>query len=685
MNNILCDFRGIIENSIDFTNTTIYNGSKKNLMKKIFIIIIICLVLLNSYCYATDFETQAKNFTIKMAGDNHLPPYQYVNDNGIYKGFCIDIAHAIAIEMGLDIELIPLPFFSLNENIDKGYVDLILGLEEKDEYDSDFIFSVPYLNISNGLFVQKDNNYIVNIEDIRNTRVAVQRGNRIHDSILKDVENVEIVYVDNQQQGILQLMMGSVDVFIGNRLTGLYTVQKWGQTDFIKVVGNPIEPINYCFATKPENSDLIKIMNEGIGKIRLNGIYEKIYAKWFGEIVISPRELKEKYFKKTVIIMSVFFLVILLIVRINRTLKNQVYNKTRELTESNTKLVKLNKALDSEYKFNQNIIENVFHGVIILDIHYNIIFMNRNAIGILNIDSNTENKKITDTELISIISMEEVNDALHNSIKVDEKTIQVCIEGRKKYFLYSINYLSRRENSKEVLILIKDITKNRLMQEKLIQKDKMQTLGQFMSIMAHEIRNPLTIIKNYIDLIPEKLGDERFLRSLEKYVPPEVNRINKLVSELLNYSNPKTLEKKKVKIKELVEDVILILKKTIEEKQVKIIIKEEYKAIINVDRQKIKQVLLNIFTNSIHAVKKNEGKIIVTIKERNSNTVISIKDNGYGIDSVDIDRIFEPFYTNKENGTGLGLAVCYQIMKEHEGELIISSRKNEWTLVELLF
>ncbi|TCO68862.1 type 2 periplasmic-binding domain-containing protein [Marinisporobacter balticus] len=127
-----------------------------------------------------------------------------------------------------------------------------LGLEISKEYEKTYDFSLPYLMIENSIFVKKDSKFIAVIEDLNSVKVGIQKGN-IPKELRKYIRKDSVQYVENQQQGFLLLMMGKIDAFIGNRLTGLYTIQKMKQTNFIKIVGQPISPEEYGFDFKKEN------------------------------------------------------------------------------------------------------------------------------------------------------------------------------------------------------------------------------------------------------------------------------------------------------------------------------------------------------------------------------------------------------------------------------------------------
>ncbi len=651
-------------------------------MKKSYLLLITIMIILctNINSFGDELNTES----IKIAGDNRFPPYHYVNDNGIYKGFSVDIIHAIAIEMGIDVELIPMPFYTILDAINENQVDVILGLEKREEYD-EYIFSDSYLTMSKGIFVKNDNKYIAELEDLSDLSVIVQRGN-VTNEMLRFINLDNAIFVDNQQQGILTLMMGNAEVFVGNRITGQYTIQKWKQTNFIKVVGAPIEPVDYCFAANKENQDMINMINEGIELIKKNGTYDKIYAKWFGEILKTQQEIQNEILKKFILIIGGIFLVGILIVRTNMILKGLVKKRTKELNDVNKELLTINDKLNEEYVLRQKIINSVFHGIVIAQKDGNIIYRNHKADN-LSAKFNSKDAKgenVWESFLNKIVTREEFENVFtSNEIFMEQEKI-LYLNDVKKIWTYSLYPITWDGNVIiEAIFLFKDITREKRIQEQLIQRDKMNALGEFMAVVAHEIRNPLTTIKTYVELIPSKIESKKFKEKLLHYIPSELNRIEQLVTGLLDYSKPTVTKKKDFEINYLIQEVIQLFSERFSENNINTHLNIQPDIHVFADRNQIKQVLINILSNSTQAIKHNEGLITINLFVVEMECVIEIIDNGKGIEQENIHQIFEPFFTSKKSGTGLGLAICQQIIKENEGSIDIQSKLDEWTIAKI--
>src|SRR5690554_4306238 len=134
-------------------------------------IIFFIVTILSLISVSTVYATTTVDYTIKVGGDNHRPPYQYINDNGIYKGFSIDIMNAIAIEMLFDVEFKPMPWYEVISSLQKGEIDIVLGMTDSHHLNKTYRLSDSYLNISDAIFVRYDNKYIIDLEDLSAVRV----------------------------------------------------------------------------------------------------------------------------------------------------------------------------------------------------------------------------------------------------------------------------------------------------------------------------------------------------------------------------------------------------------------------------------------------------------------------------------------------------------------------------------
>jgi len=224
--------------------------------------------------------------------------------------------------------------------------------------------------------------------------------------------------------------------------------------------------------------------------------------------------------------------------------------------------------------------------------------------------------------------------------------------------------------------------KNRIIMEKMKQSERLSALGEFSAGIAHEIKNPLASIKNFTQLLPTEYGDPQFRREFIELVTHEVNRINRIVNDLLDYARPRKVTLRTTNISELIDETLSSLKVTFDEHH--ITIEKDYTQTppIETDPEQIRQVLLNLILNSVEAM-PNGGSIKFTIKKNEEEVEIGVNDNGRGISEETLKEIFNPFFTTKEGGTGLGLSIVQRIVNEQGGRIEVASRQNQGTQFKL--
>ena len=231
------------------------------------------------------------------------------------------------------------------------------------------------------------------------------------------------------------------------------------------------------------------------------------------------------------------------------------------------------------------------------------------------------------------------------------------------------------------VLLIKDLTKMKMIEEELKRGDRIRMMGELASSIIHDIGNPLAGISNLIEILKEDLYNQERKNEILSILYEEIYDLNKLVIDFLEFSRSMKLEKEVIDIVELIDKVIHLLKVKTQDKTIHIRkIYPESPMYVPVDRRAIKQVFINILINAIQAVTEN-GKIDILVEKRKGHIVVQVTDNGVGIDKDRMEQIFDPFYTTKKDGSGLGLSISYKLIKEHEGQIRVESEINKGTKI----
>ena len=234
-------------------------------------------------------------------------------------------------------------------------------------------------------------------------------------------------------------------------------------------------------------------------------------------------------------------------------------------------------------------------------------------------------------------------------------------------------------DAKMTCFFIEDTSKVKSLEQQLKYNNRLATIGQIAAGSAHEIRNPLTSIKGFLQVIANKFHQLGYQKE-QSYVQvmlKEINRINHLVGELLVLSKPKEMGLTSVEISQVMKEILPIIKNEALLHNIRIHI--DYQIPENVavcaDGKLLKQVFLNLCKNAIESMKQEGCLTIRLINKGKKKLLVEFHDTGTGIPKEVQKKIFEPFFTTKENGTGLGLPICKQIMKEIGGRISVSSSK----------
>jgi len=237
--------------------------------------------------------------------------------------------------------------------------------------------------------------------------------------------------------------------------------------------------------------------------------------------------------------------------------------------------------------------------------------------------------------------------------------------------------------------MIQKLRENKMFQERLREAEHLITFGQLSKTIAHEIRNPLNFINLSIDYLLDKLKNENLNKdylNLLQNMKQEIYRINNLITEYLEYTKPLKLNKKPVNILEIINDVISLIEISAQQKGINIITNYnvDNNLVLNLDTDLIKSCLLNIITNALQAMENSPVKnLFIETQLENNNLLIKIKDTGEGVPEEIKEKIFEPFFSTKKGGLGIGLPLAKKIIEEHKGKIEFLSKLGQGSEVKI--
>ncbi|MCS1352743.1 nitrogen regulation protein NR(II) [Mechercharimyces sp. CAU 1602] len=261
----------------------------------------------------------------------------------------------------------------------------------------------------------------------------------------------------------------------------------------------------------------------------------------------------------------------------------------------------------------------------------------------------------------------------------EAREISWGVKGREVVVMMDVRPLIDHEVRVEgFCITLLDITKIRAMEHELEGQNRLSMIGQIAAGTAHEIRNPLTSIRGFLQVLKHTLNENLHIKEYgyTEIMLREIDRINHLVGEFLHLSRPDVHKKEPLRIENVIERMLPVIQSEANLHNIKVNYQQPTLSLpmVLAEEKGLKQVFLNLCKNSIDAM-GNGGTLSICLRRNESKRSIQIEvaDTGAGIPVTVVDQIFEPFFTTKENGTGLGLAICRRIIDEIEGEITFHS------------
>lgn len=355
---------------------------------------------------------------------------------------------------------------------------------------------------------------------------------------------------------------------------------------------------------------------------------------------------------------------------------------------------RLYKAVSDKKILSESIINCSVNGVIISDLTGNILNVNPRAEEILGISREEMlRKRIQD---------------IFGFDQTERRKIYRALMHRENIFYFDFHYsrpdgkrlilnlggfavIDEKKNTLGAVTAITDITEKKKMDDYLMRVERFAALGRIAAGIAHEIRNPLAGIYMTVQNLESEIGEGSIGGRDLRNILQEIDRIEKLIRDVLNLIRPMPLQVEEIDIHEHLLATMALLKKKMSQK--KITLKTDFNAPVGhlkADPNRLRQVFLNLTLNAIEAISGKNGLIeLKTEAVRGGDgsrdwIAIQFKDNGAGIPARDLDRIFDPFYTTKSVGTGLGLAVSHKIIEDHRGIIEVDSQEHRGTIIRVL-
>lgn len=360
---------------------------------------------------------------------------------------------------------------------------------------------------------------------------------------------------------------------------------------------------------------------------------------------------------------------------------------SERLRRTRTALEEMDEDLSDLRILHQKVIDSMNTGLIITNLNGRINFINEAGGQILGLPperilgttvQNLFQEPIPLREFKALLEDNKL-DRIERSFLKNEQN--VCLIGMNLSFLHS-----QRGVPSGLILIFQDITQVRKMEQQIRMQERMAALGTMAAGIAHEVRNPLAAIRGSVQMLNDdlQLSDEQ--KQLMEIVLTESLRLDHTIQNFLNYAKPKQVLKRMEDLKTMTEGMLNFIQKSPDCKETHRIVfnssSEEF--IHEFDVNQMKQVIWNLSINALHAM-PNGGQLKVTLeRDLYGNVLLTFKDDGIGIDTNRLESIFDPFQKSTTGGSGLGMAIVYRIVQDHNGTISIDSKPGQGTQIRLV-
>ena len=345
------------------------------------------------------------------------------------------------------------------------------------------------------------------------------------------------------------------------------------------------------------------------------------------------------------------------------------------------------KKLEDVYQFHKGIVQNISSGIVTIDFSGNITFINHAALKVVEYEyKDLINKPVNQLFADLYEAKEILVDLLKNKNMFESKEVNLVTKTNKIIPIgFSTSVLQSKDSKFEgVVLLFRDLTNLINFRKQMERMERLATLGEVSAGIAHEIRNPLAGIKTSAQVLEESFSPNDFRAQLVSRIVKEIDRSNELLKKFFRFAKPSRPEQDFVDIEKIIESVQLLLVSRMKKRKIQF--KSHYAPDLPkvfVDESQIEQVIVNLLLNAMDSIEKS-GEISVDTslsklksdskdKDEKMMVLVRIQGTGEGIEDEIIEKIFNPFFTTKNEGVGMGLAISSRLVEENGGRLEVNS------------
>jgi len=583
------------------------------------------------------------------SSDYDTPPLRFIEDNsGRYIGIVVDYMEALSNELDIEIRLQPDTWQSALDNLEVGQVDMVdMYPSEKRSKLYNFTNTVFYQNAV--MVVKKTDDNIHGVKDLNNKKVAAQTGDYVNEYLEVKAPDAIIINTDDYRDAVKLLKDGDVEAVVGDESVINNFLNVYDMKGDFEIHDELLYENTFVLGVPKSEPELVGILNKGIKALNKQQELTRIQQKWFG--ISTPIDNPEGFEKYVIPIIFISILVVIggyLFYAWNASLKKEV-----------------EVALEASEMALQTTFDGLRHLMIVLDENHLII---------------NGNKAFFNT--IECSKSEVLHRPITSFLDLD---IEQDKEFSKENKFYEVSVHDTDQNGQSHIVMLKDITSQKINERQMMTANKMAAIGQLAAGVAHEIRNPLGLIRNYTYVLKKNHNPETREKSYEM-IEKSVERASNIIDNLLNFSRISGVEVTSFNLYDFINAIIQLHEKSLSKARIETKFDCDKQMTVVLNLESMKHILINLLSNAIDAIGEN-GVLSIHCYIEDDQLIIKIKDSGSGLSKEALSQLFHPFYTTKPpgEGTGLGLYIVYTEVEKLGGTIDVSSKENIGTEFTLVF
>lgn len=365
---------------------------------------------------------------------------------------------------------------------------------------------------------------------------------------------------------------------------------------------------------------------------------------------------------------------------------NAFHEVTRQLKEKERELERLKtlaeQRAESIENYNENILQCVTSGVMTFDSQFRLASINRAAGEMLGI----AREQALSRSCEELFPGGNIAEAVKNTFLKGKPSSRmeelINRSGHSLWLGYNTTVLADRQNTAiGVIVSFSDLTEVKRLQERMELRERLTALGEMSAGIAHELRNPMAVISGYLNLLSKKADASG--QDVIRKISEEISGMNRIISDLLSFARPAALDRVPVNLKQLLSSCSATIN-TKSGQPHRVIVGSMDEISVTIDEGLMAQAVSNIIQNGLEAMPDNNGAVTVDAVKLPEGVMITISDSGSGITADNLKKIFLPFFTTKDQGVGMGLALAHKIVSAHGGRIDAESSIGKGTKFRIL-